>query len=151
MSEVIEKTEPVYSQYRLRQVACSRCGIDAFSEEAWMKRVERGQLDKFCGDCERVDKGALTTINYRVPGVQGVCRSWQGDYDAEDNPLDKDGNRFAGSIALCGHKDCITATHRPEMAQGTKTRARLSRTAIRRKRSFSFELWLAMVEGSGQL
>ena len=152
LSEFEEKTEPVYSQYRLRMVSCTRCGADAFSEEAWMRRVERGRGDgKLCSDCERVINGPITAINYQIPGLHGVCRTWQGDFDRDDNPLDKHGNRFAGDVALCGHKDCVTATHRPEMVGAKLRRGALSRSQIRRKKTFSLELWLAMAEGSRQL
>jgi len=147
-----EEKEPVYSQYRLRMVACDRCGIDAFSQETWTKQVERGRGDsKLCADCKRVTNGPVMSIRYLIPGLVGVCQIWHGDFDSEDNPLDANGNRFAGDVALCGHKDCVTGLHRPEMIIARARRGTSTRASIRRRKSFSLELWMAVAEGSRQL
>jgi hypothetical protein len=150
-----EKEDPVYCQNRLTMVACSRCGADAFSAEAWIKRQLRGSA-KLCADCERTPVLVIKPKNQ----VEGMCRVWHGDFDWDDYPLDTDGQRFTGDVALCGHKDCINAKHRPEMVLKRPPRTiyaasmdarKRKKIAKRKKTNFSFELWLAVAEGSGQL
>ena len=141
-------TEPILKRHI--KVQCLRCGIDAFSEEAWIKRQERGHT-QICVDCERFENGPVVTIVYQGLELQGACRTWHGDYDLDDNPLDRFGNRFTGDVALCGHKDCVTLTHRPGMKQNRVRRGGLSGRQVRAKKAFSFELWLAVSEKAGQL
>lgn len=130
-------------------VQCKRCGIDAFSEEAWQARQTRGG-SLHCADCERFYTGAILVVDYKKK-VKGACRSWHGDYDLDDNPLDKDGNRFAGDVALCGHKDCVTQAHRPQMRISRMKSGNLTNTQLRRKRALSIELIMAAAEVARQL
>jgi hypothetical protein len=150
-----EKEDPVYCQNRLMMVSCLRCGADAFSAEAWIKRQLRGS-SKLCADCERTPVLVIKPKNQ----VEGMCRVWHGDFDWDDYPLDSDGQRFTGDLALCGHKDCINANHRPEMVLKRPPRPsevvsmdarKRKKMPKRKKTTFSLELWLAVAEGSGQL
>lgn len=135
---------------RVVMVQCTRCGIDAFSEEAWQQRLIR-QLSMVCVDCERYFNGPVVVVSKKNAKVKGVCRSWHGDYDLEDNPLDKDGNRFAGDVALCGHRDCVTQAHRPEMKGSRVKRGGLSAGVLRRRRALSYDLIMAAAEVAKQL
>lgn len=151
----LEKTEKVYWDNRLIVVQCSRCGADAFSMEAWIKRQERGS-QKLCADCERKP---ILQLKPRTD-VEGMCRIWHGEFDWDDYPLDSHGKRFTGDLALCGHRDCVRPAHRPEMVAKRPPRTVYSASMNARKRrkmkndkktQFSLELWLAVAEGSRQL
>jgi hypothetical protein len=127
-------------------VGCVRCGFEFLNEESAEKYIiEKRSI--ICTDCKRPP---VKTIRYLINGSYELCRPWHGEYDSEDYPIDKYGKRFTGTEALCGHRDCINAAHRPEMQSSRINRGstyRMSRT----KKLLSPELLVAVAEARGQL
>lgn len=127
---------------------CNRCGIEFGTEKLVERYREKGE-ELVCADCKR---SPAIVIKYVLDGSDEFCRPWHGDFDADDHPIDLFGRRFAGDIALCGHRDCVTQSHRPEMSPIRKV-PKKKRVKYRstRKRVFSYELIMASAEVRGQL
>lgn len=92
---------------------CSRCGVIYFSEKMWYLALRDGRENRWCPDCNRTPQ---IYVEYRSgKGVIERCIAWRGEYDQDNEPIDQNGFRFAGKRALCGHRDCVVANHRPDM------------------------------------
>jgi len=128
---------------------CRRCGIE-FGSESLVERYRETNQEFVCADCKRVP---ATVIKYKSGLGEDFCRPWHGDFDADDNPIDLFGRKFAGDVALCGHRDRVTQAHRPEMLpiRSVPKKKRSKYRASRKKGVMSLQLFLASAEARGQL
>lgn len=128
---------------------CSRCGVEYATEGIINRAKEKGEA-LLCADCRRTP---AVVIKYVLNGIDEFCRPWHGDFDADDNPIDLFGRPFTGDVALCGHRDCVTQSHRPGMSPIRKVpkKKRVKYRSSRRKTALSYELVMASAEVRGQL
>lgn len=84
-------------------VCCSRCG---------RQRRERERLvwESECTDCQGAEAPADQLLYYRGSKAI-VCMPWQGEYDANDHPIDDLGQLVLPGPRSCGHRDCINPEH----------------------------------------
>jgi len=99
---------------------CDRCGILYFTDKMWYLANRDGREHRWCMDCNRTPQVYVEyfTIKGERPTLR--CIAWRGEFDADNEPIDALGNRFTGDIALCGHRDCVTREHRPDMTARAK-------------------------------
>ncbi len=55
-----------------------------------------------CRDCLR---------HKPVKSKSGTCLAYSGDFDPNDNPVDKSGYKIMAGIRKCGNRDCINRDH----------------------------------------
>ena len=82
---------------------CERCGCFMRDDTA-LTRVKRG---KGLWGCQECHAGQMS----RVRTAYGVCVPHKGEFDEQDNPLDRKGNLFRAGFRLCGHSDCVELDH----------------------------------------
>lgn len=82
-----------------QKLTCRRCGFTEF-----VPADKRRRKDELCADCRR---RPAKTINY---GLDKSCVPHQGDFDADDNPVQWDRPYLPGK-RICKHKDCVEPTH----------------------------------------
>ena len=80
---------------------CDRCGIEV-DPTVIAKRVSRGNSNKNCSDC------SIGPIKYVK---DSGCRPHAGLVDDDFNPIDDYLQPYRLGVRICGHKDCVTATH----------------------------------------
>jgi NAD-dependent SIR2 family protein deacetylase len=83
------------------QAVCKRCGANFEYDSKYLARPTYDPSK--CNDCKRVP------ASYVYYGSE-ACRSWQGHYDEDDNPI-KDGKLYKPGVRTCGHKDCVRKDH----------------------------------------
>jgi hypothetical protein len=117
---------------------CERCGNEDVSG-LLEKRVDRG-ASKTCQSCRA--KPQLT-----VKTAYGVCIPWQGDFDDNENPLDKDGNLYLPGMRKCGYSDCVEPDHVLTFLNLEAERHDLS---YRTGKKLSVKEWLAKIRKEGR-
>ena len=65
---------------------------------------KRKRKDKLCLDCRRKP---AKSIKY---DLDKPCKPWAGPFDADENPVQW-GHKFMSGQRVCGHKDCVEASH----------------------------------------
>lgn len=82
---------------------CERCGwvMSVIAAEA---RLKRGKSLWGCSQC-------MAGKAERVKTAYGLCQPHQGDFDDDDNPLDKLGRLYRPGVRLCGYRDCVAVEH----------------------------------------
>jgi hypothetical protein len=81
---------------------CERCGYED-TTGLLEKRVDRG-ASKLCSSCRA---RPATTVKTEF----GECLPWSGDFDTNDNPLNKDGSLYLPGLRKCGNSDCVQLDH----------------------------------------
>ena len=81
---------------------CVRCG---YAEDlAFLERRKERRQEILCRSC-------LARPVREIKSNFGICRPHRGDFDYNDNPLDRWGKLFRPGVRLCGNRDCIEPTH----------------------------------------
>lgn len=81
---------------------CNRCGGETSSSYV-SKRKARG-LSLVCQSCAARRHLTLKT-------KYGTCFPHQGNFDENENPLDKSGQLYLAGKRLCGYLDCCNLEH----------------------------------------
>lgn len=76
---------------------CSRCGWQ------WEIDGKRNNLKAKCDSCK-------AKRQERITYGDDVCLPWGGDFDADDNPMEK-GLPYLPGYRLCNHRDCVNVNH----------------------------------------
>lgn len=89
--------------------ACSRCGVRQFTGKP--------NAERECASCCEVKltpagkHGRYRELTQYVPGLEGRCHAWLGEFDDHDNPIDANGFAVISGERLCGHRDCVQPKH----------------------------------------
>jgi hypothetical protein len=81
--------------------SCERCGRTRPVRAAW----------QLCPDCESIDLPPQPVSRTARGGHVIECTPWQGEFDADDNPLDADGQLVLPGRRTCRHRDCVRPEH----------------------------------------
>lgn len=81
---------------------CRRCGFEGKTKQPWS--------DGLCPSCI-AEPPATGYLSYTRNDHRSLCRPWQGDFDADDNPVNPDGSLVLEGQRLCRHRDCVSTAH----------------------------------------
>lgn len=80
---------------------CSNCRLE-IDRKTLSYRRGKAALLTVCADCVAVVK---------VDSSYGECWAHVGDFDADENPLNRDGVLLLPGFRCCGNADCVNAGH----------------------------------------
>lgn len=90
---------------------CERCGIFCYGN-FWAEVMLASGEPILCTDCKRTPQ---LQLRYFKDDNVFQCRPWFGQIDDDGYPVDVHGVSFTGKRSICGFRDCVNGSHRPDM------------------------------------